>query len=104
MQRIAFKMQLNKGQADEYKRRHDEIWPELSKLLKENGVHDYSIFLDEETHSLFGVLKISTPEKLDALPSNEIMKKWWKYMADIMLTKKDHSPISVPLKEVFYLP
>lgn len=104
MKRVAFKMQLFKGQEEEYRKRHDEIWPELQSLLKINGISEYSIFLDPSTNSLFGVLKIDDPETLDSLPQNGIMQKWWAYMADIMETNPDHSPISIPLKEVFYLP
>ena len=104
MQRLAFKMKLFKGNEDEYKKRHDAIWPELKQLLKETGVVDYSIFLDEETNFLFGVLKIENPLKLDELPHHPVMKKWWGYMQDIMESNSDDSPVSVPLKEVFYLP
>ena len=104
MDRVAFKMKLFKGKEIEYKKRHDEIWPELSALLKEKGVQEYSIFLDEGTGFLFGSLKISDAKKLDELPSHPIMKKWWAYMKDIMETNDDNSPVSVPLKEVFYLP
>jgi L-rhamnose mutarotase len=104
MNRIAFKMQLYKGQAEEYKKRHDEIWLELIKLLKENDISDYSIFLDEETNTLFATLKVKSLKKIDELPEHDIMKKWWSYMATIMHTKQDNSPISVPLKEVFHLP
>ena len=103
MQRIAFKMKLYKGFEEEYKKRHDALWPELKTLLKETGVEDYSIFLDEETNSLFGVLKIGNPLKLDELPHHPVMKKWWAYMKDIMESNTDNSPVSVPLKEVFYL-
>lgn len=104
MHRVAFKMKLYPGFEKEYKKRHDEIWPELQQLLKESGISDYSIFLDEETNSLFGVLKISDPENLDNLPTKEIMQRWWKYMADVMATNDDYSPISISLQEVFYLP
>ncbi len=104
MQKVAFKMQLNKGQALAYKRRHDEIWPELVKLLKDTGIEDYSIFLDEVNNSLFGVLKIANLEMLDELPKHDIMQRWWQYMADIMQTNDDNSPVSFPLKEVFFLP
>lgn len=104
MDRVAFKMKLNKGQEAEYKRRHDTLWPELESLLKETGIQEYSIFLDEETLSLFGVLKISNRLSLDELPKHPVMKKWWTYMKDIMETNSDHSPVSIPLKEVFYLP
>jgi len=104
MHRVAFKMKLFKGKEDEYKKRHDAIWPELKKLLKETGIADYSIFLDEETNFLFGVLKIENPLKLDELPHHPVMKKWWAYMKDIMESNRDDSPFSIPLKEVFYLP
>ena len=104
MQRVAFKMKLFKGFEDEYKRRHDAIWPELKSLLKITGIEDYSIFLDEETNELFGVLKIEDKTKLDELPNHPVMQKWWAYMKDIMETNHDNSPVSIPLKEVFYLP
>jgi L-rhamnose mutarotase len=103
MQRVAFKMKLFPGFEAEYKKRHDEIWPELQQLLKQSGISEYSIFLDEETNSLFGVLKVTDPENLDKLPQHEVMQRWWKYMADIMESNPDNSPVSIPLKEVFYL-
>ena len=104
MHRIAFKMHLYKGCEKEYKKRHDEIWPELQSLLKEVGISDYSIFLDETTNSLFGVMRVGDREKLNDLPSSSVMQKWWKYMEDIMESNPDHSPVSTPLIEVFYLP
>ena len=103
MQRIAFKMYLNEGQKEEYKKRHDEIWPELKKLLKNAGVCEYSIFLDEETNTLFAFQKVSGEGGSQDLGQTEIVKKWWKFMADIMKTNADNSPVSVPLEEVFYL-
>ena len=104
MQRIAFKMKLFKGCEEEYKRRHEIIWPELQQLLKETGIEDYSIFLDGETNFLFGVLKIQDSIKLEELPLQPVMKKWWAYMKDVMETNENNSPVSIPLKEVFYLP
>ena len=103
MKRVAFKMQLHKGFEEEYKKRHDALWPELQELLKATGIQDYSIFLDETTNSLFGVLKISDAEKLDDLPAHPVMQKWWAYMKDIMESNADNSPVSIPLKEVFHL-
>lgn len=104
MKRIAFKMKLYPGVVEEYKRRHDEIWPELAKLLKETTISDYSIFLDESTNSLFAVLKVEREELMDHLPAQPIMKKWWGYMKDLMESNADNSPVALPLKEVFYLP
>ena len=102
--RIASKMKLLKGFEAEYKRRHDELWPELKALLKEAGISDYSIFLDAETNDLFAYFIIGDNKKLDDLPEQTVMKKWWAYMKDIMETNDDNSPVSMPLKEVFYLP
>ena len=103
-QRVAFKMKLFPGCEAEYKKRHDELWPELSAMLKQAGVSEYSIFLDEETGNLFGVLKTEDTALLDRLPAEAIMQKWWAYMGDIMESNPDNSPVSIPLKEVFYLP
>ncbi|AHF15112.1 L-rhamnose mutarotase [Niabella soli] len=104
MKRLAFKMKLFKGLESEYEKRHAAIWPELSALLKEQGITDYSIFWDRETNILFATMKITDPANLDQLPAHPVMKKWWDHMKDIMETHADHSPVSVPLKEVFYLP
>ena len=103
MKRFAFKMKLKPGFKDEYKRRHAEIWPELKKLLKEVGIRDYSIYFDEETNTLFAVQKIRGERGSQDLGQTEIVQKWWVFMADIMETNPDNSPVSIPLEEVFYL-
>lgn len=103
MEKYAFRMRLNPGMAAEYKARHDAIWPELAALLKDAGVSDYSIHLDEETNLLFGVLWRTDNHRMADLPSHPIMQKWWAYMADIMETKTDNEPVAVPLKTVFHM-
>ena len=103
MKRLAYKFKLKPGFADEYKRRHDAIWPELRDLLKESGISDYSIFLDSQTNSLFACQKVSGEQSSQDLGKNPIVQKWWDYMADIMETNPDNSPVSIPLKEVFHL-
>ena len=102
--RFAFKMQLYKGFEEEYKKRHEVLWPDLEALLKSSGISEYSIFLDETTNSLFGIMKVDNQQALKDLPAHPVMKKWWAYMKDIMETNDDNSPVSIPLKEVFYLP
>lgn len=104
MQRLAFKMKLNHGQKEVYKKRHDALWPELEKLLKENGVSEYSIFFDKETDTLFAFQKVSRDGGSQDLETNDIVKKWWHFMADIMEVNPDNSPVSIPLEEVFYMP
>jgi L-rhamnose mutarotase len=101
--RLAFKMHLKAGCKEEYKRRHDAIWPELVKLLKAAGIDEYSIFLDEETNTLFAFQKTSSASGSQDLGKEIIVQKWWDHMADIMEVNDDNSPVSKPLEEVFYL-
>ena len=103
MQRLAFKMHLNEGQKEEYKKRHNELWSELRQLLKSAGVSEYSIFLDEETNILFAFQKVSGEGSSQDMGSNPIVQKWWAYMADIMEANDDNSPVMVPLDELFYM-
>ena len=103
MTRAAFKMFLKPGFEAEYEKRHATIWPELKKLLKDSGVYDYSIFWDKETNILFAVQKLSGEQGSQDLGSTEIVQKWWTYMADIMETNPDNSPVSIPLPELFYM-
>ncbi|MDT0684370.1 L-rhamnose mutarotase [Roseicyclus sp. F158] len=100
----AFVMRLVPGREDEYRRRHDEIWPELAELLKDAGVSDYSIHLDRETSTLFGVLWRSEDHGMEALPEHPVMRRWWAHMADIMETNADRSPWQRDLETVFHLP
>jgi L-rhamnose mutarotase len=104
VEQIAFRMRLNPGQAAEYERRHDAIWPELEALLREAGISDYSIFLDEADGSLFAVLRRADDHGMGELPEREVMRRWWAHMADIMATNPDRSPVAVPLHRVFHLP
>ena len=100
---VAFRMVLNSGQAAEYRRRHDAIWPELVEALHDAGVVDYRIFLDDDTGHLFAVLTRRTDHKMEALPETEVMKRWWAMMADIMRAAPDLAPESTALEEVFRL-
>ena len=104
MQRYVFRMQLHPGMAEEYRRRHDAIWPELVALLKAAGINDYSIHLDPETNALFGLLSRPADHGMDDLPSHPVMRKWWAHMADLMAVKPDNEPVAVPLIRMFHLP
>ncbi len=103
MERLAFKMYLNEGQKEEYKKRHDALWPELHQLLKGAGVSEYSIFLDEETNILFAFQKVSGEGGSQDLGQTEIVRRWWAFMSDIMKSNPDHSPVTVPMEELFYM-
>lgn len=103
-ERIAFRMNLFPGNAQEYEKRHDEIFPELAQALKDAGISDYTIWHDPESNHLFGILTRTDDHTMDALPDTEIMKRWWAHMADIMETDANNVPTAVPLRRVFLLP
>jgi L-rhamnose mutarotase len=103
MKRYAFKMKLKPGVAAEYKERHDALWPDLAQALRAARISDYSIFFDEATLTLFGVQKQTDDNTAADLPNNPIVQRWWAYMAPLMETRADHSPVCVSFKEVFHL-
>ena len=103
MRRAAFTMQLKPGCEAEYKKRHDEIWPELIKQLEDAGVSDYTIYLDPKTLTLFAFQKIKDHDTSAGLAQTAIVKKWWAFMGDLMETNPDSSPVTGELVEVFHM-
>jgi L-rhamnose mutarotase len=103
-EKIAFKMKLKPGMKAEYQRRHDEIWPELLMLLRDAGVSDYSIHYDAESNALFAVLWRRDGHKMDGLAGHQLMRRWWRRMADLMETRPDLEPVAIPLETVFHMP
>jgi L-rhamnose mutarotase len=103
MIRKASIMKVFKDCHEEYRRRHDELWPEMREMLLEHGVVSYSIFLDEENNLLFAYLEIEDEERWAKSAETSVCSKWWEYMEDIMETNEDNSPVSRELKEVFFL-
>ncbi len=103
MEKIAFRMVLKPGMAEEYRRRHDAIWPELVTLLRAAGVRDYSIHLDAATHHLFAVLWRPADHGMATLRDQPVMRRWWDMMADIMEVQADNEPVAAPLETLFHL-
>lgn len=104
MIRKGFKMFVYPDKIEEYIKRHNPIWAELQETLKQHGVSNYSIFLDKETNALFGYAEVATEAQWKAISNTDICKKWWNYMADLMETSKDNSPVTLDLESVFYMP
>lgn len=103
MQQIAFLMQLKPGYEQEYRKRHDEIWPELKRALSEAGITDYSIFLDEKTLGLFAVLRLRPDNTRETLPTLPVMRRWWDHMADLMEVDATNQPLERALTPVFHM-
>lgn len=98
----AFRMKLKPGTVGEYKRRHAKLWPDLGRALRNAGIYDYSIFLDEETLHLFAVLKLWPDHMIEALPAKPVMQRWWDHMADLMEVEPGNRPREWPLEQMFY--
>jgi len=98
-----FKMKIYPGQEAEYEKRHNELWPEMKEMLFAHGCKSYTIFLDKETLTLFGYLEIEDEALWSKTADTEINRKWWDFMADIMETNPDNSPIATNLQNVFHM-
>ncbi len=103
MTRKTFTMKIFDGMAAEYKKRHNELWPEMRAMIKEHGGSNYTISLDEESGILYGYIELEDEQLWAKSAETDICKKWWAYMADIMYTNPDNSPISKNLNMVFHL-
>jgi len=101
--RKAFRMSVNRGQSAEYERRHQPIWPELEAVLLAHGVRTYSIFIDPETHDLFGYVDVDDESRWEAVAATEVCRRWWHHMRDIMPANADDSPVARELREVFHI-
>jgi L-rhamnose mutarotase len=101
MRRIAFRMSVNPGLAEEYERRHRPIWPELEAVLVSHGVREYSIFHDPASDDLFAFAVIESEERWRAIAATEVCQRWWRHMSDVMPSNEDASPVSRELREVF---
>lgn len=101
--RKAFKMKLYPHQAKEYERRHNLLWPEMKELIHAYGGSNYSIYLDYETNDLYAYIEIEDEKKWAKLADTSTNRRWWEYMADIMETNPDNSPVCVDLVSVFHL-
>lgn len=101
--RKAFVLSVAPGQEAEYRHRHNPIWPELEKVLKEHGASNYSIFLHPGTRQLLAMAEIKSEERRQAIAQTDACRRWWRHMADIMPTNPDDSPVSLALEEVFHL-
>ena len=104
MKRFAFKMFLKPGGEKEYQKRHAALWPELREQITRSGVKNYSIFFDKDTNILFGYQEVEgDSNSQNAQAADEITRKWWDSMADIMDVNPDNSPVTIPVAEVFHL-
>jgi L-rhamnose mutarotase len=103
MIRKAFVMTVRPDAHDEYRRRHDAIWPELAAVLRDHGVRNYTIYLDPGRSLLFASVELESIERWEAIAHTPVCRRWWAFMRDIMATHADDSPRSDDLVEVFHL-
>lgn len=105
MIRKSFLIRAKRGMSDEYVKRHNPIWPELQITLKDFGVSNYSIFIHDGSGMLFGYMEVEDESLLEKLAQQDIMKRWWKYMTDVLESENEFSDkaIEQELKEVFHL-
>ncbi|MFV0393181.1 MAG: L-rhamnose mutarotase [Coprobacillaceae bacterium] len=99
--KLATKMKLNEGMVEEYIRRHKKVFPDLEAEFIKAQVSDYTIWYDAETNHLFAYIVLEDIEVWNQIANTDACKKWWKYMAPLMKTNSDYSPVSSELKLVY---
>ena len=99
MSHYAWVLEVRPGYDEEYKKRHDELWPEMKKMIREAGLRNYNIFRHGLT--LFGYFETDDLKKsIDYMGKSEIGKKWGEYMSPIMKVEIDTNigfPFLLPL-------
>lgn len=105
MERFVWKARLLPGAKDEYVRRHDEIWPEMTDLLNSAGIHNYSIWIAGD--EIFGYYEaergVGFASKIQA--ESPVVKRWNEYMKDVMVTDFDpETGTHFQLRQVFFHP
>ena len=106
MQRVGFTFKIKPELKDDYKKAHDEIWPEFTKVINDYGMHNYSIYFRKDG-TLFAYMEVegNFEKHMGKLSKLEINEKWQKYM-DKYFVKEDRSklgPETEMLEEVFHL-
>jgi len=104
MERYAWRAKVLDGKLDEYIRRHDEIWPEMLKVLKEAGIRNYTIW--NNGSDLFGYYECEKGKEYAAKvqASNPVVDKWNEYMKDVMVMELDPETGAQPLmNKVFFM-
>ena len=104
MIRRSFRMTLKEGKLEEYKRKHDEVWLEISEILTSSGVTNYSIYYDKKDNTLIEYMELTDDNTFDQMEELETIKKWNIFMKDLLVTKfeEDASPVVDELLEVFH--
>lgn len=99
MQRIAFKMRLKKdGIQSEYKKRHDNIWPQMLEILSKAGISNYSIW--NKGTELFGYYEVENFERSKKIQEeSDVVSNWNEYMKDILESEVDENGKIIPKVE-----
>ena len=101
MIRRAFTMQLKPGGLEEYRRQHDEIWPELVAEIERSGIGQITIFEADPMLVLYS--EIRDPDAWDRLWASEVHGRWGAIMNELMAVDTTGAPMADELREVFHL-
>ena len=94
---------MNLEKLEEYKKLHSAVWPQVLEMIRLCNIRNYSIYWDKDTNILFGYQEIEGETSSQDMGADEVTRRWWDYMADLMEVNPDNSPVTVSLREVFHL-
>ena len=106
MKRVGFILKVKQDKIEEYKRHHEQVWPEMLDALHSAGWHNYSLFMADDG-LLFGYFE--TPVDLATanaqMAATEINTRWQEFMAPYFESPNNARPdqMLLELEEVFHL-
>lgn len=102
MKRVVWKAMVLPGKLDDYIKRHKEIWPEMTDVLNQAGIHNYSIWnIGNELFGYYECEDIDYAAKIQA--ESSVVEKWNDYMKDVMqMTADPRAATSLLPSQVFY--
>lgn len=103
LETLSFVLRLKPGAEAEYRRRHDELWPEMQELLRASGIVHYEISLHPATNMLFAFIVRRRDHTMDKIPDHPVGRRWRAHMADILETVEGVVPRVEPLERMFKL-
>lgn len=103
MERVCFTFDIYEGAEAEYKKRHDEIWPELVEAIKSSGFANYSLFRRGTQIVAYAEVSPDLPTALAKLGQFESNARWAEWFKDLIVNLTDAQGRLMMLQEVWHL-
>jgi L-rhamnose mutarotase len=103
MERVCFTFEIRPGMADEYKRRHDEIWPELVEAIQDAGLRNYSLFRRGQQVIAYVECHPDAATAFAKIGAADVNRRWAEWFQDVIVALTDDDGNLFRADEVWHL-